>query len=212
MNQGSGGYASQTFSNTPDCDKRRIQMCWLYQRAQYPGMPFNQQTSFPLEVTLKTFDDGIRLCRYPYRGIKELHDKDFVRKDVVLKPGENVTADFQSDTFDVDLRFAPGEAKRICLQVRGVDIAYDPGTKRVSCSGSSAELTPIDGSIELRVLVDRCSIELFGNGGRLVMFYGFPLDAAKLSVRLSCEGGPVDVSRFSVHSVKSIWNNKEEQP
>ncbi len=205
MNQGSGGYASQTFSNTPECDKRRIQMSWLYQRAEYPGMPFNQQASFPLELTLKTFEDGIRLCRYPYRGISELHEKAFVRDGVVVKPGESLSPEFESDTFDIDLRFTPGDAKRVCLRVRGIDIIYDPATKTVSCYGSSAKLAPIDGRLELRVLVDRCSIELFGNGGRLVMFYGFPLEAAERSVHLTCEGGPVEVARLAVHSVKSIW-------
>lgn len=205
MNQGSGGYAAQTFSNTPQREKYRIQMSWLHQRSTFPSMPFNQQASFPCELTLKTFDDGIRLCRYPLRGITKLHDKQFVRKNTTLKPGEELKPDFQSDTFDIDTRFKPGDAGQVRLQVRGEDIIYDAASKSISCHGSSAQLSPIDGCVELRVLVDRCSIEIYGNGGRLVMYYGFPLDKAKKSIGLTCEGKPVDVRHFSTRSVKSIW-------
>lgn len=205
--QGAGGYAAQTFSNTPQSDQHRIQMSWLQQRSPLPDMPFAQQLTFPYEVTLKTFEEGIRLCRYPYSGIKQLHDKAFVRNDITLKPDEEIVPDFQSDTFDIDLRFKPGEAKQIRLQVRGVEILYDVASEKISCSGSSAVLSPIDGRIELRVLVDRCSIEIFGNGGKLCMCYGFPLDATQKSVRLTCEGSPVEIPSFGVYSVKSIWNN-----
>ena len=210
MNQGSGGYASQTFSNTPNREKYRIQMSWLHQRSKFIGMPFNQQASFPCELRLKTFDDGIRLCRYPLQGITKLHEKAFVRENVTLKPGENLKADFQSDTFDIDTRFKPGDSGQVRLRVRGEDIIYDAASKSISCHGSSAKLTPIDGCVELRVLVDRCSIELFGNSGRLVMFYGFPLDPAKKSTRLTCEGHPVEVPSFNVHSVKSIWTGNSK--
>ena len=36
--QGCGGYAAQTFNNTLDIGRRRIQMSWLYKLAKYPGM------------------------------------------------------------------------------------------------------------------------------------------------------------------------------
>ena len=36
-------------------------------------MPFNQQMSFPVELTLRTLPDGIRLCREPVREIELLH-------------------------------------------------------------------------------------------------------------------------------------------
>ena len=205
MNQGSGGYAAQTFGNTPERDKYRIQMSWLHQRSVFPGMPFNQQASFPCEVTLRTFDDGIRLCRYPIRGITSLHDREFVRHNMSLGPGEELSPDFQSDTYDIDARFKPADCGMIRLRVRGEEIVYDASAKSVTCHGTSAKLVPIDGCVEIRVLVDRCSIEIFGNHGRLVMFYGFPLDAKKKSATLLCEGKTVDVEYFSANSVKSIW-------
>ncbi len=38
-------------SDIPPADGRRIQIAWMF-KASYPGMPFNQQMSFPGELTL----------------------------------------------------------------------------------------------------------------------------------------------------------------
>src|SRR5439155_10796040 len=50
-------YAPQSFSNAPD--RRRIQIGWA-RGSDFPGMPFNQQMSIPVELQLKSTDDGLR--------------------------------------------------------------------------------------------------------------------------------------------------------
>jgi len=61
-------YASQTFSDIPEEDGRRIQIGWG-DEVQMPGMPFNQMLLFPTVLTLHTTEDGLRMLPYP---IKEL--------------------------------------------------------------------------------------------------------------------------------------------
>ncbi|MDD9949747.1 MAG: glycoside hydrolase family 32 protein [candidate division Zixibacteria bacterium] len=70
--QGANGYAAQTWSDIPAEDGRRIQISWM-RDGRYPAMPFNQQMSFPVKLTLRTLPDGIRLCREPVREIELLH-------------------------------------------------------------------------------------------------------------------------------------------
>src|ERR1043166_5087390 len=45
-------YATQTWENTDNGDGRRIQVAWM-RGGTYPDMPFNQQVTFPRELTLR---------------------------------------------------------------------------------------------------------------------------------------------------------------
>src|SRR4029434_804646 len=57
-------YATMTFDGVPREDGRRIQLAWM-RGGVYPDMPFNQQLTFPCELTLRTLPEGPRLCRSP---------------------------------------------------------------------------------------------------------------------------------------------------
>ena len=59
-------YAAQSYSNTPD--QRRIQIGWA-NGATFPGMPFNQQMTIPVQLTLRSVDHGIRLFAQPVREL-----------------------------------------------------------------------------------------------------------------------------------------------
>ena len=54
-----GGYAMQTYNDTPESGVRRVQIAWL--QGDLPGMPFNQQMSFPCDLTLHSTPTG-RVC------------------------------------------------------------------------------------------------------------------------------------------------------
>jgi len=55
----------------------------------YPGMPFNQQMTFPCDLTLRTLNGSLRLFRSPAREIERLHGKEHTWSDVRIAPGES---------------------------------------------------------------------------------------------------------------------------
>ena len=73
FNYGDCFYASQTFSDIPKEDGRRIQMTWGDNDS--PGMPFNQMIGFPVVLTLHTTDEGLRMFAYPVKEIEKLYAK-----------------------------------------------------------------------------------------------------------------------------------------
>ena len=78
-------YATMSWVGMPEQDGRRVQVAWM-RGGSYPGMPFNQQISFPSELTLRTGADGIRLCRNPVREIASLYQDSFNLRHKVLSP------------------------------------------------------------------------------------------------------------------------------
>ena len=204
--QGMIGYAAQTFSDIPASDGRRIQVSWLFDHfAGFPSMPFSQQASFPLELTLRTVGEEIRLCREPIKEIEQLHRKRHTWKKTTLKPGKNLLAGITGDAFDVRAEIEPGGDGQVVFNVRGTEIVYDAKEQRLSCLGKSAVLEPVGSKIKLQVLIDRSSIEIFGNDGLVTMFYIVSPDPANKTLGLSTSQGEVKIVSMDVYEMASIW-------
>jgi sucrose-6-phosphate hydrolase SacC (GH32 family) len=160
---GNNFYAAQSWHNTND---RRIQIGWM-RGGRYPGMPFNQQMSFPCELTLRTAEKGIKLFRYPVKEIETLHTKPFELADQSLEPGSNPLSHLAGDLFDIDMEIVPGASAEFGIRLHTQAVTY--ANNRISCLGSTAGLSLVNGKLKLRILVDRTSIEVFANDGEISM-------------------------------------------
>ena len=66
-------------------------------------MPFNQQWSFPVEMTLHTQADGPTVYRYPIREIEKLWDRKLDISPITLHPGENPLAKQTGKYYDIEM-------------------------------------------------------------------------------------------------------------
>ena len=76
----------------------------------------------------------------------------------------------------------------------------------MSCRDKQAPLPLVDGRVQLEILVDRLSIEIFGNAGRIYMPMGMVLDVDNKSLGISAQGGTATIQSITVHEMKSAWN------
>jgi sucrose-6-phosphate hydrolase SacC (GH32 family) len=196
-------YASQTFSNVPASDGRRIQMAWG--TIPVPDMPFNMQMLFPVELTLHTTDEGLRMFAYPVEEIETIHGKEHAWTDVRLKPKQNLLSDVGGELFDIDAEFEIGKADQFGFRINGVPVVYNVKKSQLSGGRSRAALNPVDGKIRLRILVDRVSIEVFANDGRVYMPVRAYPEGDERELEVFTEGGNVKISSLTVHELKSIW-------
>jgi fructan beta-fructosidase len=195
-------YAAQTYSDAPD--GRRIQIGWA-SGAVFPGMPFNQQMAFPCDLTLRKTSDGVRMFAEPVKEIETLHTKKYTLADRVLKPGDNPLSDVSGDLFDIHAEFAPADAKAFGFNIRGVPVLYDVEKHEVSCKNIKAPLMLMDGKVRLRLLVDRGSIEIFGNDGQVALSVGaIPADDNH-SLEVFSRGGATQLRSLEVFELKSAW-------
>jgi fructan beta-fructosidase len=203
LNVGNCFYASQTFNNIPPSDGRRILIPWG--TVATPGMPFNQMIGLPVELTLRSTDEGLRLFAYPVKEIAVLRTKKHTLLAQPLSPGQNPLEQVQAELVDVLAQIVPGDASEVGFNLRGLPVSYDVKKQELSCRDKRAPLKLVDGHIRLRLLVDRTSIDIFGNDGRLYMPMGviFPEDSRALAVY--AKGGPARIQALEVHELSSAW-------
>jgi sucrose-6-phosphate hydrolase SacC (GH32 family) len=201
-------YASQTWNDVPAEDGRRLQIGWA--RVNIPDMPFNQMMNLPLELTLRTTDEGIRMYAVPIREFEELRGKKYSWADKELVEGKNLLEGIEGEFFDIVTEIEVGNAKSVGLNVRGVKIVYDVEKQELVGNKKTASLKPIDGKIKLRILADRGIREVFANDGRIYMPLGKFTETANKSLEVFARGGNARVVSLDVYEMKSIWDNKSE--
>ena len=99
-----------------------------------------------------------------------------------------------------------GDAVELGFNLRGVTVSYDTKKQELSCMGNKAALKPVDGKIRLRLMVDRTSIDIFGNDGRLYMPMGVIVPQDNISLEVYAKGGSAKITALEVHELKSAWN------
>ena len=200
-NYGNCFYASQTFSNVPK--GRRIQLAWG--TIPMEGMPFNQQLLFPVDLTLHTTDEGLRIFAYPVKEIESIYAKEHTRTDIDLTPGQSILSDVKGELFDIDAEFEVSNAEAFGFWINGYSVAYHSDKNELSCDGEKSKLKPIDGKIRLRILVDRVSIEIFANDGLVYMPMRALPKEGQTGIGVFSKGGNTKLRNLEIYELNSIW-------
>ena len=66
-------------------------------------------------------------------------------------------------------------------------------------------LTPVDGKIALRILIDRPMIEIFANHGEQIKTSPFENDLNIETVKAFCEGGDAKLDLMEVYKLNAKW-------
>lgn len=212
---GNNYYATQTFGNIPKKDGRTIQLAWM-RGGKYPKMPFNGQFTFPCELSLKTYLDGIHLVKTPVKEIDLLHGKEQVYENKNLIPGlnKNLIRGVKGDCLDIRGTFnlktvsSFGFVLRHSKKSSGLEVRYDATKHALSCLGREVTLNPEDGKIRLEILLDRTSIEIFGNDGKVVMSSCYTAEPDGKDVVLYNRGGELMVDKLEIYPMKSMYEKK----
>jgi fructan beta-fructosidase len=194
---GANFYATQTWNNNETGDGRRLQAAWMRGGA-YPDMPFNQQVTFPCELTLRTVAGRPRLLRTPVSELSLLYNGTS-RWSGTVTPGAAVPLATGGDVFDLQLTPAIPAGASLVVTVFGVPVTIT--AQSVECGSGVRQLpTPLRA---VRVLVDRASIEVFANDGEVSISRCYLPDTG--GITLTATGSAVAVPDATAHSLASIW-------
>ncbi|PNP73763.1 hypothetical protein FNYG_12953 [Fusarium nygamai] len=221
-------YAAATYNGLSNYE--RVAVAWMNDWAyavDIPTSPWRSAMSIPRVLTLETVDGRARLIQKPHPNLKALESRRMLyKKQWGSTRTGNLTLPVSGKALDITLTFAAGkEAKMLGLNVRtdgskyGTAIGYEFDTNEMfvnrESSGDSsfsaafpgvyyAPLPIRDGKVELRILLDWSSVEVFGGSGEeAITAQIFPPDSST-GVSLFSVGVVKDV-KIEVHSVSSAW-------
>jgi fructan beta-fructosidase len=212
--------AAQTFNNMPG--DRRVIIGWLT-GSQFPnkGMPFAQQLTFPAELSIRDTGDGFKMYRWPIDEIKSLYGKTWkLPADISPSEANEKLKDISLEAMDLSLEFKPDEAEDMLMKIRGSALRYDAAKKQIEVSVKPQASRPRgrkvakkdvmkdavneDGTVKLRILVDRGSIEIFLNEGVTVLTHSIIHELE--DTRLLFEGGgKAMIQSMEINEVTSSW-------
>ena len=191
-------YATQSWANTETGDGRRIQAAWMRDGA-LPDMPFNQQISFPCELTLRSTPNGPRVYREPIREISVLHAGKQTWKKRTLTDGATLPVETEGQLFHIKAEVGIPAGAKLTFLIRGTPVVLT--AKTVENGTDPAQV--LDRVSTVEVLVDRTSIEVFVNHGEVSSTRS--ILPKKDGIELRAEGGAVEVRSLTVFKLKSIW-------
>ena len=209
---GKNYYATQTWSNIPEEDGRTIQIAWM-RGGEFPGMPFNGQMTFPSVLNLVKLKTGYKLTRKPVEEIELLYDKDYTWEEENLIPGlnKNLVKRVNHDCLHIKGEFDLKSCNNFGFMIRkgrnrpGTELLYDARRGIISLLGSKAPLLPRGNKITLEILVDRASIEVYANGGEVVISNCFTPTEKADDLVLFNKGGELGVDKLSIYEIESAW-------
>jgi levanase/levanbiose-producing levanase len=202
---------------------------WDYAN-ELPTSPWRSSMTLARELRLTAAHGGVRLVQQPIlagrgeegglpaaaqlmsMGVTALNGAALRLPDTVPGTAQVIEADID-----------PGDADRVELRLfggsdgtHGAVLSYDAARAQLRldrrhsgdtgfhakfASVESAPLVLEDGVLKLQIVVDHCSVEVFAQGGTVVMTdLVFPA-AEHLQTWLSAEGGPATVLRLAVSSL-----------
>lgn len=116
-----------------------------------------------------------------------------------------VLARLPGDTFDLRLRLPLSADQTARLLIRGTELTISAKARTISLLGSSAALALTHGGVELRILVDRSSIEVFADDGQVSITKCFTPPLDRHGITLESENASARVNGLEAFEVRSAW-------
>lgn len=184
LDHGSDNYAAVSFSGRPDDDRVLVGWMsnWDYARVT-PAVGVRGLMTVPRRVRLSTVDGAVLLVQEPV--LPALGAPSYAATDLAVDGALDLPVTLRQGR--VRLSVDPGTARRVGLRVRvgddeATEVSYDVATGTVCLDRSrsgrvdfhptvaaahAAPYRPVDGAVELDVLVDTTSVEVFAGAGEV---------------------------------------------
>ena len=205
-------YATQTWKQSYEGDGPFYQLAFMMiKEAPTHNRTWSQQLIFPAELTLRTIDGNIRLCRNPIKAIKQLRYDAKLWKTTIVAPNENPLNRVEGDVFEMIAEINIGNSTEIEFSIRGEKAIYHTTDQQLTFLDSRIKVAPKENKITLRFIIDRNSVEIYANQGEATITRLFYPDSSNKKFNLSSIGGSITILNMEIYRLESIWLKREQE-
>ncbi|WP_219834551.1 glycoside hydrolase family 32 protein [Paenibacillus sp. R14(2021)] len=192
LDYGRDNYAGVSWSDIPAEDGRRLYLGWMsnWKYANLtPTDGWRSAMTIPRELSLETRGGAVTLVQRPAREMEQARKVVASVRETTLQEARELVTGLQLDSYEWIIDFDTASGGPFGVKVRVSDeqetvIGYDLELGELfidrTCSGQvdfhavfagrhSVKLEPVDGRVQLRVYVDRSSVEVFAGDGQAVI-------------------------------------------
>ncbi len=192
-------YAGQSFSGMKD--GRIVRIYW--QRAAVVGNSrITQQMSIPVEMRLNRSDDGYFLTALPIRELSSLRSDKLLGKTSDI--GNCISFELGANAADLELEAEYDADVCITLDVFGSEISLDMRQNEVIYRDMRMPLSYEKKLARLRLVVDRCTVELYADGGRYLLAANLICDPSKPYISLASDKA-IPPSKLDVYRLDTVY-------
>ncbi len=225
LDHGADNYAGVTYNNAPGADPVFIGWMsnWNYAR-NTPTEKWRSAMTLPRHLHLKKDETGYYVSSRIIPAFDSITKLVLETEEITLEDPETVEGPFEGADIgwsqnledDIAVKFENEKGEYLVLLL-------DPERKQVVLDRRHSGKTdfhksfadkihslpyyPKNMSSDVRIVMDRASIEVFIDGGRYVMTEKFFPNEAFTSLRLTSSSGTV-IRDFTIKSVANTWNNE----
>jgi fructan beta-fructosidase len=231
LDYGKDNYAGVTWNNIPEKNGRRLFLGWMsnWQYATVvPTTVWRSATTVPRQLSLVNTEKGLRVASNPVVELESLREgvaleipvllnsTDSVSKEMELPKKEvemNIEIERESvdKSFEMELSNTKGERLLIGLQAGGNQFYIDrtkSGIDHFSTDFAGRHYGPRSSTsknIQLKLLLDASSIELFADDGSIVMTEIFFATEKYTHLKIRARSQGITTKSIQVFSLQSIW-------
>lgn len=226
LDWGPDNYAGVTYNDVPDGS--RIFIGWMSNWAyamQTPTDTWRSAMTVPRKLSLRNFGDTLSLVNYPLENLATILKPEGAKKieipqgglEVISNPDYNQSeVRFRTASRNFTLTFSNEQDEDLVLTMDGIENDFlinrsaSGKTDFQEDFGKQPLRMPIPnlppGQVEVRLLLDASSVELFINGGQYVMTAQLFPNAPYTDLKIENKGKePLEFDSFEVSAAESIW-------
>lgn len=165
LHYGSAGYAGPTFGNLPN--GRIVRM--VFDRWSLPATHFKTQLGIPTELSLCRQEGLWYLRGLPIREIEALGREEQKRQGVWVSPENACTLPLKEGACLVEIRSATPGTGKMTVWIFGKSVNFDFDKNEMRLGDCCGPISLSRAGFSWIAVVDRCSMELFADDGRVLL-------------------------------------------